>query len=135
MKKLLMLSLLALALVSCAGSDEEVVHDPAVDSLIKPQAPVATGDAIELDTTTGFMVDKSRIRSPDHISTMERFEPTQVVSIYTEFRPIRKPSLSKSSLDSFLKHHDVNEKELRAILYEGDQLGWDSAVKITARPK
>ena len=135
MKKLILLSLLALGIVSCAGSDEEVVHDPAVDSLVKPQSPVATGDAIELDTTTGFMVDKSRMRSPDHISTMERFEPTQVVSIYTSFRPIRSSSLSKSSLDSFLKHHGVNEKELRAILYEGDQLGWDSASTVTARPK
>lgn len=134
MKKLVLL-LLLIGFASCAGSDEEVVQDPTVDSLVQRNTPVATGDAIEMDTTTGFMVDKSRMRSPDHIATMERFEPTEVVNVYSEFRPIRKPNLSRTSLDSFLTFHKINEKELRAILYEGDQLGWENAAPVTARPK
>ena len=134
MKKLLLVFCLAL-LASCGSGDEEIVEDAAIDSLVKPNTPVATGDAIELDSSTGFMLDKSRVRTPDHLKTMERFEPTEVVSIYSEFRPIRKESLSKSSLDSFLKFHKINEKELRAILYEGDQLGWEKAAPVTARPK
>ncbi|HET6513156.1 MAG TPA: hypothetical protein VFH43_13260, partial [Candidatus Kapabacteria bacterium] len=93
------------------------------------------GDAIELDSNTGFMVDKSRMRSPDHLKTMERFEALQVRDIYREFRPIRTESLSKSSLDSFLSYHKITEKELRAILYEGDQLDWHKAPLPTAPKK
>jgi hypothetical protein len=123
MKKLIALCCLLL-LTSCAG-EEKVEVAPEVDTLVKPQTPVATGEGIEIDSNSGVLIDRSRMRSPEHLSTMERFEPTAVVSIYTEFRPLRKPGLRQQSLDSFLNYHKISYRELQAILSEGDQLGWN----------
>jgi hypothetical protein len=125
MKKFLALFSLLLV-ISCAGKEEAEVAPQVVDSVIKPQTPVATGDAIEVDSNSGILIDRSRMRSPEHLKTLERFEPKQVMSIYHDFSPLRKEHLKQATLDSFLTANKITLKELHAILSEGDQLGWNS---------
>ncbi len=125
MKKLIALCCVLL-ITSCAGKEEVDVSPEVVDSLVKPQTPVATGEGIGIDSNSGVLVDRSRMRSPEHLKTIERFEPLQVVEIYREFKPLRKDKLKQATLDSFLAVKKITLKELHAILSEGDQLGWNS---------
>lgn len=125
MKKLIVV-LCILALTSCAGKEEAEVAPSVADSIVKPQAPIATGEAIEIDSNSGVLVDRSRMRTPEHLHTLERFDPKEVASIYHEFLPLRHAGLKQGSLDSFLTAHKITLKELHAILSEGDQLGWNS---------
>lgn len=124
MKKLIALCCVLL-FTSCTRKEEVEVAPDVADSLLKSQTPVATGEGIEIDSNSGVLIDRSRMRSPEHLKTIERFEPTAVVSIYTEFRPLRRPGMKQQSLDSFLNYHKVSYGELQAILSEGDQLGWN----------
>lgn len=125
MKKLIVLCLM-FTLASCAGKEEVEVTPDVADSLVKPQTPVATGEGIELDSNSGVLIDRSRMRSPEHLKTLERFDPLKVVEVYREFRPLRKKDLKQATLDSFLTAQKITLKELHAILSEGDQLGWNS---------
>jgi hypothetical protein len=125
MKKLLALSLLML-LSACAGKEEAEVPPTIADSIVRPQTPVATGEAIEIDSNSGVLIDRSRMRTPEHMQTLERFEPKEVATIYHEFTPLRKENMKQVTLDSFLKANNITLKELHAILSEGDQLGWNS---------
>jgi hypothetical protein len=125
MKKLIALCCV-LFLSACAGKEEVEVAPEVVDSLVKPSTPVATGEGIAIDSNSGVLVDRSRMRSPEHLKTIERFDPLQVVEVYREFRPMRKDNLKQATLDSFLAAKKITLKELHAILSEGDQLGWTS---------
>jgi hypothetical protein len=126
MRKLVTILALAL-LTSCAGKEEAEVAPSVADSLVKPQTPVATGQGIELDSSSGVLIDHSRMRTPEHMHTLERFKPVEVATIYHDFRPLRKAELKQASLDSFLTAKKISLKELHAILSEGDQLGWNGA--------
>jgi hypothetical protein len=126
MKKLIALCCV-LFFAACAGKEEVEVTPEIVDSLVKPQTPVATGEGIAIDSNSGVLIDRSRMRSPEHLQTLERFEPMQVAGIYHEFIPLRKAQLKQVTLDSFLTANKLTLKELHAILSEGDQLGWNSA--------
>jgi hypothetical protein len=124
MKKLIVV-LCMMAVASCASKEEAEVAPSVVDSIVRPQTPVATGEAIEIDSS-GLLIDHSRMRTPEHMQTLERFPPKEVATIYHEFAPIRKENLRQVTLDSFLKANKITLKELHAILSEGDQLGWNS---------
>jgi hypothetical protein len=130
MKKVIMLCMLSF-LMACAGKDEAEVPPTIADSIVKPQSPVATGEGIEIDSSSGVLIDHSRMRTPEHTQTLERFKPVDVASIYHDFLPLRKEQLKQSTLDSFLAAKKITLKELHAILSEGDQLGWNTA---PARP-
>lgn len=125
MKKLIALCCVLL-LASCAGKEEAEVPPTIVDSIVKPQTPVATGEGIEIDSNSGVLIDRSRLRPPEHLQTLERFSPMQVAGIYHEFIPLRQDNLKQVRLDSFLTANKITLKELHAILSEGDQLGWNS---------
>jgi hypothetical protein len=132
MKKLLVLTL-TLLLSACGNKDAELAQGPAIDSLVKSQTPVMTGDAIEVDSASGVLIDRSRMRSPEHNQTLARFEPKDIARIYREFRPLRQEQLKQTSLDSFLSTNKITLKELHTILSEGDQLGWNK-VDAEGRP-
>ena len=125
MKKLIALCCV-LILSACAGKEEVEVAPEVADSLVKPSTPVATGEGIALDSNSGVLIDRSRMRTEEHNKTMERFhDPREVAIIYHEFRPHRKENLKQATLDSFLTSNKITLKELHAILSEGDQLGWN----------
>jgi hypothetical protein len=132
MKNLLAL-LLLIGLSACGGRDAELAQGSEIDSLMRPQTPVMTGDAIEVDSASGLLIDRSRMRSAEHNQTLARFEPLSVAKIYREFRPLRQEKLKQVSLDSFLTAHKITLKELQTILSEGDQLGWNT-VDPESRP-
>lgn len=125
------IALLLLVLVSgCAKHSNEDVRTVTVDSLVNTH-DVRTGDAITVDST-GLLIEKSRMRTPEHQQTIERFTPLEIVGIYGAFRPHRKAGLAQPTVDSFLAAHKITQPELQAILVEGDKLGWarvDSTVR------
>lgn len=131
MKRLFVLGF-ALFLSACAAKQDAEIAQGVADSLMNPQTPVMTGDAIEVDSASGVLVDRSRMRTPEHTQTLSRFEPKEITSIYREFRPLRRSSLHQASLDSFLQYHRITLKELQTILSEGDQLEWN---KVDAEGK
>lgn len=78
-----------------------------------------------------WYVDKRRIRTPEHLATIKRFTPTQVRDIYHDFKPLRSAEVSSESDEvvKFLATKQITLKELKAILEEGDRLGWATLQK------
>jgi hypothetical protein len=116
-----------LLLVSCSKQEEPATH--SLDSASLPG--ITTGAPIEMDST-GLVIDRTRLRTPRHQQLLARFEPTQVVEIYRDFRPLRNRELTQGQLDAFLKQKSISFEELQAILGEGDALGWQQADTTSA---
>ncbi|HEY6172208.1 MAG TPA: hypothetical protein VIX80_08125 [Candidatus Kapabacteria bacterium] len=129
MKKVYLL-LAVLLLVGC--SKESDAPKASNDSLLqKPldltKDTVATAKPIPKE----WYVDKRRIRTPEHLATMKRFTPTQVRDVYHDFKPLRSADMSSESDEvvKFLATKQITLKELKAILEEGDRLGWATPQK------
>lgn len=120
------LILLAFVFLASCQSKEEVEVQQSIDSLVVPQAPVNTATPTAIDTASGLLIDRSRMRTPEHRQTLARFHPKEISQVYRNFRPLRKEGLDQPRLDSFLKANKVSLTELKTILSEGDQLGWNT---------
>lgn len=120
--------LILLAIVFFAGcqSKEETEVQQTIDSLVVPQTPVSTGSPVIVDTSSGLLVDRSRMRTAEHMQTLARFKPKEISQIYRNFRPLRKEGLEQQRVDSFLKINKITLNELKTILSEGDQLNWNT---------
>jgi uncharacterized protein YcfL len=129
MKKVYLL-LAVLLLVGC--SKESDAPKTTNDSLLqKPLDPVVDIVKTDKPTPEEWYVDKRRIRTPEHLATMKRFTPIQVRDIYHDFKPIRsiKASAESDQVMKFVGVKKITLKELKAILEEGDRLGWASPQK------
>ncbi len=78
-----------------------------------------------------WYIDYRRIRTPEHLATMKRFTPTQVRDVYHDFKPLRsvKASTESDEVVKFLEAKKITLGELKAILEEGDRLGWATPQK------
>lgn len=118
----------ALLIVSCTKRDEQPAQN--LDSSSLPG--ITSGAPIALDSTD-IVVDRSRMRTPEHQQRLARFEPLTIVEIYRDFRPLRRSDLTQGELNSFLKQKGISFEELQAILAEGDALGWQKADTTSTR--
>jgi hypothetical protein len=113
-------------LFSCSRKDDRPAQ--ANDSLLtKPMVvttPVATPPT---PADSGLYIDRSRLRTPAHEKLLQRFTPSQVVEIYHNFKPLRKEGTSEEQIDAYLKEKKITVEELKAVLEEGDALGWVAA--------
>jgi len=114
----------AIIFVSCSKMDEKPLQGS--DTLLaKPMTQeLMQGIQTPRDTATGLLVDQARFRTPEHEALLKRFEPLQVVNIFHDFRPLRKPGITQNQVDSFDRAKKITTDELKAILEEGDKLGW-----------
>jgi len=125
MKKPILFLLLSLAVLSSCSKKEEVAK-PGDSVLVHPIPPAKDSVLQEgVDRESGLLIDRARLRTPEHEKLLERFQPSEVVNIYHDFRPLRKPGLKPEDLDAFLKKKKITMEELKAILSEGDLLGWN----------
>lgn len=124
MKKPILFLVLSLAILSSCSKKEEIAK-PGDSVIVKPIAPAKDSVLQEgADPKTGLVIDRARLRTPEHEKTLERFHPSEVVNIYHDFRPFRKPTITQEEIDAFLKKKKITIDELKAILSEGDLLGW-----------
>ena len=75
----------------------------------------------------GLIIDSFVARQQPEMNTLIRLEPKQVVAIFEAYRPLRNDETTQAQLDSFLRVEKISEKELHAVLIEGDRLGWAGA--------
>ena len=80
--------------------------------------------ALPTPADSGLYIDRSRLRTPEHDKLLERFSPSQVVDIYHDFKPLRKPQTTEDEIDAYIKQKKITTEELKAVLEEGDRLGW-----------
>ncbi len=99
-----------------AGNDSLLVKPMNVDPVQEAQAPN--------DTITGLLIDRTRLRTPEHEALLQRFEPLEVVRIFHAFKEIRKPGIKQEQVEKFIAEKKITADELKAILEEGDRLGW-----------
>jgi hypothetical protein len=124
MSRFLFFSIISMVLFSCSKMDEKPMSQS--DSILaKPMTEYVPEAQANRDTTTGLLIDQSRIYTPEQQALLNRFEPLQVVGIYHDFKSIRKPGIVKAQVDSFTKAKKISEEELKAILQEGDRRGWN----------
>jgi hypothetical protein len=129
MKKVYLL-FIVLLLAGC--SKESDAPKTSNDSLLqKPLDITVDTIATTKPIPKEWYVDKRRIRTPEHLATMKRFTPTQVRDIYRDFKPLRSANASSESGEvvKFLTSKQITLKELKAILEEGDRLGWATPQK------
>ena len=122
MNRFLLIISLSLFFGSCSKTDEKPAQSDTL--LAKPMAVENLPGQVTHDTASGLIVDQSRFRTPQHEAILQRFEPLEVARIYHAFREIRKPGITKVQLDSFTTNKKISLDELKAILEEGDRLGW-----------
>ncbi len=115
---------IASSLLSCSKMDEKPLQGN--DTLLVKPMNVDAVQQIQQprDTVSGLLVDQARFRTPEHEALLNRFEAWQVVSIFHDFKSIRKPGIKQIQIDSFDKAKKITTDELKAILEEGDKLGW-----------
>lgn len=123
MNRFLLVISFAVLLSSCskmdkpgAGNDSLLVKPMNVDPIPEAQAPK--------DSSSGLLIDQARFRTPEHEALLRRFEPADVVRIYHAFKEIRKPGIKEEQIEKFVKEKKITTDELKAILEEGDRLGW-----------
>jgi len=124
MKKVYLL-LVVFFFIGC--SKESDAPKTSNDSLLqKPLDPTRDTVATTKPIPEEWYVDKRRIRTPEHLATMKRFTPTEVRDVYHDFKPLRtaKASTESDEVVKFLEAKKITLKELKAILEEGDRLGW-----------
>ena len=114
---------LSFAVVSCGKKEEPMTQKDSV--MVRPIAP-AKDTVLQdgSDPKTGLVIDRARMRTPEHQKLLNRFSPPQVVNIYHDFKPLRKADLKQEQIDAYLKQKKITIEELKAILEEGDLLGW-----------
>jgi hypothetical protein len=69
-------------------------------------------------------VDSLAIHRQQDEARLQRFAPTEVVAIYEAYGPLRNPKTTEAQIEAFLRQHKIRRDELRAVLAEGDRLGW-----------
>lgn len=122
----ILLLLLGIAAIGCS-KHEAAPQQGSNDSLLsKPLDPVQNPVAVHVPDSFKQYVDLKRVRTPEHLATMKRFTPSEVVIVYRDFRPLRKKGVTPESAEvtTFLTEHKITLVELKAILEEGDRLGW-----------
>jgi len=115
---------LAILFIGCAKHEGQ---PQASDSLLKTPMVVHDTSPAVIDSGSGLIIDAAHMRSPEHQQLLQRFQPLEVVHIYHDYRPLRKPGTKDKDIQAFLKTHKLNHDELLAILDEGDRLGWSKA--------
>ncbi|MEP7234146.1 MAG: hypothetical protein ABI778_02510 [Ignavibacteriota bacterium] len=123
MKHFALLLLVTLGFISCSRTDEKV-GQPNDSLLTKPMVVEQVPEIIVHDSSSGLVVDQSSFRTPQHEALLQRFEPVDVAKIYQAFKVIRKPGITEEQTAKFLKEKKITLDELKAILEEGDMLGW-----------
>jgi hypothetical protein len=124
MNRKLFYILLSFIVVSCSKQEEKSF--PGSDSVFsKPVTENVQESQPKVDTSTGLLIDQSRYYTPEQQSLLNRFEPGQIVNIYHDFKLIRKPGITQTQIDAFIKGKKISLDELKAILQEGDKRGWN----------
>lgn len=124
MNRLLFAFSFVLFISACSKKDDKPAQSN--DSLLTKRMEVDPLPEVKpkKDTATGLLVDQSRFRTPEHEAMLQRFEPLDVARIYHAFRQIRKPGITPEQIEKFTKEKKISVDELKAILEEGDRLGW-----------
>ena len=124
MTRLLSILSLLLFLSACSKMDDKPASGN--DSLLAKRMDVVSVPEAQLqkDTNSGLLVDQSRFRTPEHEAKLQRFDPIQLAKIYHAFGEIRKPGITEAQINAFTKEKKITVDELKAILEEGDRLGW-----------
>ncbi len=123
MNRILLIFSLVLLFPACSKTGDK--PSIANDSLLaKPMNVEPLPELVTKDTASGLLIDQSRFRTPEHEAMLQRFEPMQVAQIYRDFKAIRKPGIAQDQIDTFTKEKKISLDELKAILEEGDRLGW-----------
>jgi hypothetical protein len=113
------------ALIAALGCSPRRDSPAANDSLLStPSAPDTHAHATALPN--GLLIDSSRLGPVSAAHTLDRFSPKQVLAIYEAYRPLRRPNVTESQVDSFLRAEKINSNELHAVLVQGDRLGWSA---------
>ncbi len=126
MKTTSIISILAVLLIGCTSKNDapQPTHNDSI--ITAPIAPAKdTTVQAPADPATGLLIDHARMRTPQHDKLLERFKPSEVVQIYHDFKPLRKPGITKEQVDTYLKQKNITLDELTAVLEEGDLLGWN----------
>jgi hypothetical protein len=124
MRKFLYLFLF-LFLASCSRDNSS--PKSSSDSLLqKPLDPIKDTVALPKPKAGEWYVDATRIRTPEHLALMKRFKPLEVLTVYHDFKPLRKSNVNPESAEvkKFIEQKKITLDELKAILEEGDRLGW-----------
>jgi len=116
--------ILALFLAACSKKEEKSfsVSDSILAKPITENVPEAQP---KTDSLTGLLIDQSRYYSPEQQALLNRFSPSAVVSIYHDFKSVRKSGITQGQIDSFTKAKKISIDELKAVLQEGDRRGWN----------
>jgi hypothetical protein len=110
--------------VSCSKKEEKSLSTS--DSILaKPITENVPEAQPKPDSLTGLLIDQSRFYTPEQQALLNRFSPSAIVSIYHDFKSVRKPGISETQIDSFTKAKKISVNELKAILQEGDRRGWN----------
>ncbi len=126
----LLLFVAVLSLVGCKH-DYDAPANPGDSVLTKTAPAVVVDTSAVMKDTNGLVIDRTRLRAPEHEKLLNRFAPKDVRAIYTAFWPMRKAELTHVSVEGFLAEHRLTLDELKAILEEGDMLGWADALKAS----
>ena len=97
------------------------------DTLLqKPLDPAKDTVALPKPKAGEWYIDPTRIRTPEHLAIMKRFTPVEVLGVYHDFKPLRKSNVHSDSpeVQKFIERKHITLDELKAILEEGDRLGW-----------
>ena len=123
MNRFLFLLSLAILFAACSKMNDKPAQ--ANDSLLaKPMNAEPIPQPVIHDTASGLIVDQSSFRTPEHEALLQRFQPIEVARVYHAFREIRKPGITQDQITKFTKEKKISLDELKAILEEGDRLGW-----------
>ncbi len=125
MKKLLLLTIFSAGLFSSCSNKSDAPKQASDTLLAKPML-IDSGAVIQepKDVNTGLIIDRARLRTPEHEKMLSRFTPDEVVIIFHDFRPLRKEGIKQEEIAAFLKKKKITLDELKAVLEEGDRLGW-----------
>ena len=123
MNRFLLIISCAFLLAACSKMDKPGAGNDSL--LVKPMNADAVPEAqAHKDTANGLLIDQARFRSPEHEKLLERFQPFEVVRIYHDFKKIRKAGITDEQIEKFIKEKKITKDELKAVLEEGDRLGW-----------
>jgi hypothetical protein len=120
--KRIVLAVSLLPILSCARQEsaELAQHDSV---LTKPQ--VTKVDTVRPTyNATGLVIDSLHATPKDREALLARFQPKEILRIYHDYRPLRNASVTPAQIEHFLTQNRITEAELKAILSEGDRLGW-----------
>jgi hypothetical protein len=119
---------IAIAIIGCSKKSDE--PKASNDSLLqKPLNAAVDTVPIAKPKPNEWYIDATHLRTPEHLAIMKRFDAGEVRDIYHDFRPLRNDKTSPSSpeVQDFLRKKHISLEELKAILEEGDRLGWSDA--------